>query len=168
MINERQAQKYCRGDIAKIENYEKAVADTAHTWHLHHRLELTLDGKFAHSRDELKRLGMYFDRPYFELIFLTQSEHRRLHSSTLSDDTKQKLGKAHKGRHRSDETRKKISEAKKGSHHSEESKRKMSEAKKGENNPRYGKTAWNKGKQRSEETRKKISEAAKRRWSQQR
>ena len=30
---------YCRGDISKIENYDKAIADTKTVWHCHHRLE---------------------------------------------------------------------------------------------------------------------------------
>lgn len=46
---------------------------------LHHRLECTLDGDFAHSANELKRLGMYYNRPYYELIYLTHSEHSKLH-----------------------------------------------------------------------------------------
>lgn len=39
----------------------------------------------------------------------------------------------------SEETKQKLSEANKGKHHSEETKQKMSEAKKGENHPMYGK-----------------------------
>ena len=58
MISERQAKRFCKDELFKIENYDKAIADTTHTWDLHHRLELTLDGEFAHSREELKRLGM--------------------------------------------------------------------------------------------------------------
>ena len=122
MINERQAHKFCRDEISKIENYEKAITDTTQTWHLHHRLELTLEGEFAHTRDDLIRLGMYYRRPYFELIFLTHSEHRRLHM---------------KGKARSEESRKKQSDANKGEnnpfygqHHSNESRKKMSEAQK--------------------------------------
>ena len=79
MINERYVHEFCKDDITKIENYDKALADTTQTWDLHHRLELTLNGEFAHSREELKRLDMYYDRPYFELIYLPPSEHRRLH-----------------------------------------------------------------------------------------
>ena len=137
MINEYYAKKFCKDDISKIENYDKAIADTSQTWDLHHRLELTLDGEFALSRDQLKMHDMYYNRPYYELIFLTKTEHRRLHM---------------KGKKRApftDETRRKMSESHKGKHFSEEHRRKMSEAKKN----------------MSEETRRKLSEAAKRQWA---
>ena len=32
MINEKQARKYCKEEISKIKNYEKAIADTTQTW----------------------------------------------------------------------------------------------------------------------------------------
>lgn len=157
MINTRKAQKFCKDDISKIENYELAKNDPNETWDLHHRLELTLDGEFAHSREELKRLDMYYNRPYFELIFLTRGEHRRLHSKARSDETKRKMSESLKGKPLTDEHRRKISEAMKG-----------------ENGPFYGKSLTDehrqnianamKGKNHSEETRKKMSEAAKRRW----
>lgn len=174
MINERQAHKFCKDDISKIENYDKAIADTTQTWVIHHRLELTLDGEFALSREQLKMHDMYYSRPYYELIFLTRTEHTKLHSSsrTLTTDTKIKISKSLTGRslseeHRrkltgripwnkgktdiySDETRMKMGEAKKGRTLSKEHRRKMSEA--------------HKGKHHTEESRRKISEAAKRRW----
>ena len=137
MINERQAQKYCRDDISKIENYDKAIADTSQTWVIHHRLELTLDGEFALSREQLKMHDMYYNRPYYELIFLTPAEHNIIHNLGMSYETRRKISEANKRRKASDETR-----------------RKMSEAKKGENNPLFGK-------HRSEDTRIKISEANK-------
>ena len=143
MISLKCVRKYCRDDISKIENYEKAIADTTQTWQCHHRLELTLDGEPALSRDQLMMHDMYYNRPYYELIFLTPSEHSRLHGINMSD-----------------ESRRKISDAKKGNtiwlgkHHSEETKLKMSESHK-------GKSTWNKGKHHSDETRKKMSDAAK-------
>lgn len=71
-----------------------------------------------------------------------------------SEETKQKLSKAHKGennhnfgkigennpnfgKHRSEESKQKMSEAQKGKHHSKETKEKMSEAKKGEKAPNW-------------------------------
>lgn len=78
MISNRTKQ-YCRGNFEKIENYDLAMADKENVWEIHHRLELTLNGEFAHSREELKRLGMYYNRPYYELIYLTTSEHAKLH-----------------------------------------------------------------------------------------
>lgn len=68
-----------------------------------------------------------------------------------SEETRQKISKANKGKQFSNEHRKKISEANKGHEISEETRRKISEANSGKNNPNYGKTL-------SEETRRKISE----------
>lgn len=66
-----------------IENYDKAIADTTQTWECHHRLEThNSDGERRSvdlSTKELIALDMYYDRPPEELIFLTKSEHRRLH-----------------------------------------------------------------------------------------
>lgn len=72
--------RYCRaGEETKIENYKLAKADNFKGWDIHHRLELTLDGEYAHSREELKRLDMYYNRPYYELIFLHHNDHTKLH-----------------------------------------------------------------------------------------
>lgn len=67
---------YLEGDITKIENYELALADKNEVWHCHHRRELVPDRKTA---VELIEMGLYFNRPPEELIFLTQEEHMRLH-----------------------------------------------------------------------------------------
>lgn len=80
MIHKGHVSSYCRkGEMDKIENYDKAIADKENMWVCHHRLELTLDGEYAHSQDDLIRMGMYWHRPYFELIFLPKGEHQRLH-----------------------------------------------------------------------------------------
>ena len=153
MIDERRVRKYCRDDISKIENYEEAISDKNHTWHLHHRLELTLDGEFALTPEQLKMHDMYYNRPYYELIFLTPAEHARLHSMNMSDETRRKISESLKGKQHSEERRKKISESLKGNqnmkgkHHSADTCKKISEA--------------NKGRHLSEEQRKKMSEAAK-------
>lgn len=117
-----------KGDLTKIENYDKAVADKNQTWICHHRLELTLDGEFAHTAEELDRMGMYYNRPYFELIFLTPAEHGKLHGETMSDEHKKNLSEALKGRKFSEEHRKNIGKASKGRKPSEETKKKISEA----------------------------------------
>ena len=162
-------EKYCK-NYQDIENYEKALKDNFKGWECHHRLEThTPDGERRDadiSHKELKALGMYYNRPASELVFLTVKEHNAYN----------------RGKLRSAETRNKMREAKKGEkspnygkHFSEETRKKMREAKKGkyigENHPNYGKHlseetkkkigAANKGKHPSEETRKKIGEAKK-------
>ena len=171
MINENSAKSYCKDDISLIENYDKAIADDTQTWHCHHRRETVL------SRKDLIEIGEYYNRPAIELIFLTKSEHNRLHKSGEnhplfgkhhSEESRKKMSESKKGennqmfgKHHSEESRKKMSESRKGKtpwmkgkHHSEESRKKISESRKGENNPLFGK-------HRSEETRKKISEKLK-------
>ena len=130
-----------------IENYEKAVNDTTQTWECHHRLEThNSDGErrlVDISKAELIALGMYYDRPPEELIFLTSVEHKSLHKKgkPKSEETRKRMSEAKKGHSgalkgkkigpRSEETKKKISETMKGKHLSEETKRRMSEARKG-------------------------------------
>ena len=171
MINVKEVQKYCKEDISKIKNYDKAIADTTQVWHCHHMTETW----WHCTRKELIENECYYNRKACELIFLTPEEHKRLHMKgvTLSDETRRKMSEAKKGRifseeHRrklsesqkghtvNEETRKKMSEAKKGKKLSEETRKKISEAKKGENHPMYGMHF-------SEEHRRKISEAMKRR-----
>lgn len=142
MINEYNAHRFCRDAISKIENYDKAISDTTKTWEIHHRLELTLEGEFALSSEQLKIHDMYYNRPYYELIFLTPAEHRRIH---------------HKGKKISTEHRMRISKANKGKKFGEEHRRNISESLKGEKNPMYGRTF-------NEEHRIKKSEAMKLYW----
>ena len=78
-------RRICK-EYEKIENYESAKADNFEGWEIHHRLELTINGEFAHDAASLKRLNMYYHRPYFELIYLTTAEHAKLHS-TVRDIT---------------------------------------------------------------------------------
>lgn len=153
------------GELTKIENYDKAVADETQLWNCHHRLELTLDGEFAHSQEDLIRMGMYYNRPYFELIFLTHSEHSRLHGNSRSIEYKNKMSETLKGRKFNEETKKKLSEASKRRYSNEEGRKKLSEALKGrklseEHRKNIGKAS--KGRKLSEETKKKISKALKR------
>ena len=93
MICLERVKQFCKDDYTKIKNYDKAIADKEHMWHCHHILELTLDNEYAHSRDELKRMDMYYNRPYFELIFLTSKEHRKLHGSNITESARKSLSK---------------------------------------------------------------------------
>ena len=137
-------KRFCK-DYAKIENYEKAIADTTQVWQCHHRLE-------THNSDgerrlvdifsaELIALGMYFDRPPEELIFLTKVEHRRLHckGKLCSEETKRKIGAANKNKVRTAAMRVHWSTVRKGKKPSEEIKKKISEKLKGRPSPHKGK-----------------------------
>lgn len=129
MVSIRSIKKFCKGDYTKIENYEEALADDFKNWDIHHRLELTIDGDFAHSREELKRLDMYYNRPYFELIFLSHAEHARLHMTgkKKSAEHRKKISIARQGKARDANTRKKISESLKGSQLSVETRHKITD-----------------------------------------
>ena len=152
MINVKQAKKFCKEDISKIKNYDKAIADTTQVWHCHHMTETW----WHCTRKELIENECYYHRKACELIFLTPEEHKRLHNKELTGEKNPMYGKKH-----SEETRKKMSEALKGKKHkpfTEEHRKKMSESLKGRTSPMKGVTL-------SEETRRKISEAMKRRWA---
>ena len=121
MINEKNVKKYCKEDFSKIENYDKAIADTTKVWHCHHRTEIWWNC----TAQELIDNECYYNRKACELIFLTPEEHAAVHLKGNSF----MLGKNH-----SEETRKKMSEAHKGrlpwntgKHHSEESRKKIGE-----------------------------------------
>ena len=146
----RNFEHLCK-DYKNIENYEKAKASNFKGWHCHHRLEThNSDGERRAvdiSAAELKALGMYYNRPASELIFLTISEHARLHmkgkqgywkgktgpnkEKQFSEEHKKKIGEAMKGHTVSAEARNKISEARKGKPLPEETRNKISKAKKG-------------------------------------
>ena len=135
---------YCK-DYKNIENYDKALADNFNGWCVHHRLQTwTSDGE-RRAVDitvaELKALGMYYNRPASELIFLPLGEHTSLHDEgehnpnygkQLSEETRTKMSEAWSyDKHFTEETKKKISEAMKGRPVSEEHRKKLSEAAKG-------------------------------------
>lgn len=75
----RMAKKYCKDPIEKIPGYKEAM-ESDEVYVIHHILELTMDGDQANTVEDLIRMGMYYDRPYFELVFLPTREHSRLHN----------------------------------------------------------------------------------------
>lgn len=102
----------------KIEVTEKALSlyksaksekELKHKLVCHHRLELTLNGEHALTPQELIRHDMYYNRPYFELIIMTSSEHTTLHNKSrdvsyfvhreLTDSLRKKLSDSTKSRH---------------------------------------------------------------------
>lgn len=99
--------KFCKEDPSMIENYDKAMADTTQTWHCHHRDEIrTLPSGMIviRSKQELIDNGRYDNCPANELIFLTNAEHARLHSTVrkCSEVTKTKISKSNKCQIRSE------------------------------------------------------------------
>ena len=127
MINEKLARKYCKEDLSKIKNYDKAIADTTQVWDCHHMTETW----WKCSRKELIENECYYNRKACELIFLTKAEHKRLHNMHMSEETHRKLSEARKGRTLSEEQRRKISESNKRRTYSDDTRRKMSEVRKG-------------------------------------
>ena len=122
-------ERYCK-DYQDIENYEKAKKDDFVGWDCHHRLE-------THNSDgerrlvditvaELQALGMYYNRPASELIFLTTREHNAYGKGRKrSAEVRRKMAELHKGKqvgeknpfygkHHTDEARNKIGAANKG------------------------------------------------------
>ena len=126
MINVHNAKRFCKEDISKIENYDKAVNDKEITWHCHHRTEIWWNC----SKKDLIENECYYNRKACELIFLTPAEHRRLHSMNMSGDTRIKMKEAKKGKNNVMYGRRGKNNPNYGSHRTEESRRKMSEARK--------------------------------------
>lgn len=108
MINIRHVKQYCK-DYEKIENYGKAIADESQMWECHHRNEQ------YYIRKDLIKLGLYWDCPPCELIFLTESEHKQIHTTCAGyEEYRRKMSEARKGKVLSEETKIKMSNAKKG------------------------------------------------------
>lgn len=68
----KQLKKYCREPIENIKGYKEAV-ESKGRYVCHHINELTF------TKDELKKMNMYYNRPASELILLKASDHSRLH-----------------------------------------------------------------------------------------
>ena len=112
MINFRQTKKYCKEDIRKIKNYDKAIADTTQTWVCHHRTEIWWNC----SAQDLIDNECYYHRKACELIFLTPAEHIRLHKKgkkrkPFTEEHRRKMSEAKKGKKFTEEHRKKIADA---------------------------------------------------------
>ena len=62
------------GKIWEVEGFEKAAL-SPDTFHLHHKI-----GALCNiSKEKLIDSGLYFDRPPYELVFLSSEEHLRIH-----------------------------------------------------------------------------------------
>ncbi len=91
ICNDKRHKFWRDGEQHLIENYNEAKDDMNERWHCHHRLELTLDGEFAHTQEELIKLDMYYNRPYYELIYLKHSEHIALHNKSHNPNRMRKF-----------------------------------------------------------------------------
>lgn len=91
MVNQAKAKYYCCEDISLIENYDEAMKSDKR-WDCHHRMELQ-DDKIL-TQQEMIKLGLYYKRPASELIFLSHSDHVKLHYKykPFSEEAKQKIG----------------------------------------------------------------------------
>ena len=150
-----QREDYCCEPLELVENYAAAKADDFKCWDIHHRGEILPCGRF--STDDLKKFGLYWNRPASELIWLRHDEHIAMHKTGHkfllgkhhSAETRKKMSISLKGRVFSKEHCEKLStnnaRAMLGRHHSEQSRQKMSNAQKGKNTWTKGSHWWNDG-----------------------
>lgn len=155
MINYYNVNQYCCDDISLIENYDKAINDDSQSWHCHHKLETELNM----SPKDLKEIGRYFNVPASELIFLTKSEHTKIHNKKLSEERRKNISISQRSYYKThsiwNKGLKGVQESPmKGKHQTKESNEKNRLA--------------HLGKYQSEETRKKRSESMKKYWAQKR
>lgn len=94
------AKLFCSDDISNIENYTEALNDKDHVWDCHHKLEIHSD--YNNSRNDLKLMNLYYNRPACELMFIKHSEHTKLHHTGMklnfTNEHKEAIGKAVKGK----------------------------------------------------------------------
>lgn len=136
MINKNinKIKEFCCEDISLIENYDIAVS-SEEKYHCHHRLEIQ-DDSFV-SRKQLIENNLYYHRPAKELVFLTETEHKKLHMKNMTEEHHKHLSESLIGHFVSEETRQKISNANKGVSknkgitRSDKTKRKISKSKTG-------------------------------------
>lgn len=128
-------ERFCY-ELNKVENYELAKSENFVDWSLHHRLETHFSNgdprpkKCNLTVKELKALGMYYNRPADELLFMRKSDHMRLHA-LASNNFKPQFGNQYKkGYHPSVETRARISETSKAVVHTQDWNKKVGESQK--------------------------------------
>lgn len=85
MIYLKSVKRICK-DYMNVENYTEAINDENNTWVLHHRREVQ-DGFNIWSRNELIKIGQYYNVPANDVIFLRKDVHRRLHNLAINVKT---------------------------------------------------------------------------------
>ena len=119
MIGIENAYAYCKEDISLIENYDMAISDDKNVWVCHHRDEIKILPSgivVLRSVEELIENKRYYNCTANELIFMTNSEHVKLHAKyrkSPTQETREKISNSLKGkltgRKFSDETKMKLS-----------------------------------------------------------
>lgn len=116
-VKKQKTRHLCCEPLEKIENFQEAVNDKTQQWCLHHKLEICED--YENTKEELEMMGLYYNRPACELIYLPMGVHTSLHnkhklklgklksfignkkgkkSKPLTEEHKKKLSKALKGK----------------------------------------------------------------------
>lgn len=92
MIRKENAEKYCCEDISKIYGYNEAVLDKENYWDCHHCLGLVW------TQRQLIEMGLYYNQPADRLMFVTKSQHKKLHYITkqriVSKEARKNMSKA--------------------------------------------------------------------------
>lgn len=70
------------GKVELIEKYELAKANGFKGWDIHHRLELHPDCSLRFTKKSLVKLGLYYNRPPNELIWIDRTEHHKIHNES--------------------------------------------------------------------------------------
>ena len=140
MIGLSKVRLYCKGDIFRIENYDKAMADTENIWDCHHRDEIRKlpSGMVAlRSVADLIDAGLYYQVPPEYLIFLPHKEHESMHKRLKSFKrtgmphsaaTKELMSNKARGHKVSEATKEKLRQFRLGTKMADESKKRMSES----------------------------------------
>lgn len=109
MYSDKQARAYCCEPVEKIQGFKEAQV-SSEKYHIHHKFE-----EMGLSRQDLMGMGLLYNRPACELMFLKGKEHNRIHSKIIPTDSlvngQFKDGSVPKF---TEEHRRHISEAKKG------------------------------------------------------
>ena len=71
----KNAELYCKDPLWKIMGYKEAKLDNTVVYDCHHKAGLYISSK------ELKKKGLYYNRPASELMFLHPYDHQLLHKN---------------------------------------------------------------------------------------
>lgn len=116
IINSTKANQYCR-DAYRIKITREAIEAylAGKPVCCHHVLEISINNEEVIGRKELVRFGMYYNRPYFELLIISHAEHSRMHMLAASENRRRHLRENHSrpwlGKQHSTEAKAKMSVA---------------------------------------------------------